>query len=89
MAFDESLAARIRYLLARRKHVEEKRMFGGVGFLLNGAESSRLQKQGRDEPKAILMPGNKLSRNAPCPCGSDRVAVPSIANTSALGYNPP
>ena len=36
MAFDESLAARIRYLLARRKHVEEKRMFGGIGFLLNG-----------------------------------------------------
>ena len=36
MAFDEALAERIRHLLARRKHVEEKRMFGGVGFLLNG-----------------------------------------------------
>ena len=36
MAFDESLAARIRQHLARRKNVEEKKMFGGIGFLLNG-----------------------------------------------------
>jgi TfoX/Sxy family transcriptional regulator of competence genes len=36
MAFDEALAERIRHLLTRSKHVEEKRMFGGVGFLLNG-----------------------------------------------------
>lgn len=36
MAFDETLALRIREQLARRKNVEEKKMFGGVGFLLNG-----------------------------------------------------
>ena len=36
MAFDESLAGRIRHALARRKSVQEKKMFGGVGFLLNG-----------------------------------------------------
>ena len=36
MAFDESLAARIRDALARKKGVEEKKMFGGRGFLLNG-----------------------------------------------------
>jgi len=36
MAYDETLAARIRQHLARRKNVEEKKMFGGVGFLLNG-----------------------------------------------------
>lgn len=36
MAFDESLADRIRTALARRKGIEEKKMFGGVGFLLNG-----------------------------------------------------
>ena len=36
MAFDEALAERIRHRLARRKNVEEKKMFGGVGFLLNG-----------------------------------------------------
>src|ERR1700730_2134751 len=36
MAFDEVLAERIRQKLAQRKHVAEKKMFGGVGFLLNG-----------------------------------------------------
>jgi hypothetical protein len=36
MAFDESLATRIRDALARKKGIEEKKMFGGVGFLLNG-----------------------------------------------------
>lgn len=36
MAFSESLAARIRDALARKKNVEEKKMFGGIGFLLNG-----------------------------------------------------
>src|SRR5215813_10411159 len=36
MAFSEALAARIRQRLARRKNVEKKKMFGGVGFLLHG-----------------------------------------------------
>jgi TfoX/Sxy family transcriptional regulator of competence genes len=36
MAFSEALAERIRQALARRKDIEEKKMFGGVGFLLNG-----------------------------------------------------
>jgi hypothetical protein len=36
MAFSEALAERIRQGLARRKTVEEKKMFGGIGFLLNG-----------------------------------------------------
>jgi hypothetical protein len=36
VAFDESLASRIRAVLARRKGVAEKKMFGGLGFLLNG-----------------------------------------------------
>src|SRR5579859_5466572 len=36
MAFNEALAGRVRQRLARRKNVEEKKMFGGLGFLLNG-----------------------------------------------------
>src|SRR3954462_7662677 len=36
MAFDESLASRIRNALARRRNVEEKKMFGCVCFFLNG-----------------------------------------------------
>jgi TfoX/Sxy family transcriptional regulator of competence genes len=36
MAFDETLAERVRQRLARRRNIEEKRMFSGVGSLLNG-----------------------------------------------------
>jgi TfoX/Sxy family transcriptional regulator of competence genes len=36
MAFDEDLAARIRKALARKKGVEEKKMFGGIVFMLHG-----------------------------------------------------
>ncbi len=36
MAYDESLAARVRKVVARRRNVTEKKMFGGVGFMLNG-----------------------------------------------------
>jgi TfoX/Sxy family transcriptional regulator of competence genes len=36
MAFSEELAERIRHGLARRKGIEEKKMFSGIGFLLNG-----------------------------------------------------
>ncbi len=36
MACDENLAGRIRDALARQRGVVEKRMFGGVGFLLHG-----------------------------------------------------
>jgi TfoX/Sxy family transcriptional regulator of competence genes len=36
MAFNEGLAERIRQGLARRKGIEAKKMFGGIGFLLDG-----------------------------------------------------
>jgi TfoX/Sxy family transcriptional regulator of competence genes len=36
MAFDEALASRIRKLLARYSGVVEKRMFGGLAFLVQG-----------------------------------------------------
>jgi hypothetical protein len=36
MPFDESLAKRIRDALARKRNIEEKKMFGGIGFLHNG-----------------------------------------------------
>lgn len=36
MAYDETLAVRVRPLLASRKGFAEKKMFGGVCFLLNG-----------------------------------------------------
>jgi len=36
MAFSESIAERIQGIVARRRDVTEKKVFGGVGFLLNG-----------------------------------------------------
>ena len=36
MAYSESLARRIRDLIGKRHGVAEKKMFGSVGFLLNG-----------------------------------------------------
>lgn len=60
MAFDESLAARIRQRLARRRNVEEKRMFGCVVFLLNGNvlvgvwKESLVVRLGPDERESAL-----------------------------------
>ena len=36
MAYDKKLADRIRRVLARRKSLTEKKMFGGIAFLLRG-----------------------------------------------------
>jgi TfoX/Sxy family transcriptional regulator of competence genes len=36
MAFDAELAERVRYALARTNYVSEKKMLGGIAFLLNG-----------------------------------------------------
>jgi TfoX/Sxy family transcriptional regulator of competence genes len=44
MGFDETLAGRVRKELAGRKGVVEKRMFGGVAFLLDGNMSVGIHK---------------------------------------------
>ena len=42
MACDETLAHRIRQSLARKKSIEEKKMFGGVGFLAKTISSEKV-----------------------------------------------
>lgn len=60
MAFDESLAGRIRDALARKKNIEEKKMFGCICFLINGNALAGVWKDrliariGLDEAKAAL-----------------------------------
>ncbi len=60
MAFSESLAARIRDALARKKSIEEKKLFGGIGFLLNGNmlvgvwKESMIVRLGPDEGEEAL-----------------------------------
>jgi len=60
MAFDESLAARIRDALARKKNAEERKMFGCLCFLLNGNalvgvwKDRLIARLGPDEAEAAL-----------------------------------
>ncbi|OBJ44395.1 TfoX/Sxy family protein [Mycobacterium colombiense] len=46
MAYDEDLANRIRELVGTESRVEEKRMFGGLAFLINGNMSVAVSGQG-------------------------------------------
>ena len=55
MAYDENLAKRIRELVADEPNVTEKRMFGGLAFLVSGNMSVAASGQGglmvRVDPK--------------------------------------
>jgi hypothetical protein len=61
MAFDEALAGRIRRGLARKKNIEEKKLFGCACFLLGGNVFVGVWKQsliacvGPDEYKDALL----------------------------------
>jgi len=61
MAYDESLAVRIRDALARTRNIQEKKMFGGVGFLLNGNmlvgvwKNSLIARLGPEDGDAALL----------------------------------
>ena len=46
MAYDEELAGRIRELVAGERGVTEKKMFGGLAFLVNGNMSVAASGQG-------------------------------------------
>ena len=46
MAYDEDLADRIRELIAPERGVDEKRMFGGLAFLINGNMSVAVSGRG-------------------------------------------
>jgi hypothetical protein len=63
---DDALAQRMRRALARRKGVTERRMFGGICFLLHGNMLCAASKRGlmfrvgpKGEPKALARRGAK------------------------------
>jgi TfoX/Sxy family transcriptional regulator of competence genes len=64
MAYDEDLANRLRELLAGEEAVTEKRMFGGLAFLLHGHMSVSASRNGgllaridpEDTEKALARP---------------------------------
>jgi TfoX/Sxy family transcriptional regulator of competence genes len=45
MAFDENLASRVNELLASRKDVETRKMFGGLCFMVNGRMACGVHNQ--------------------------------------------
>ena len=75
MAYDKDLANRIRELLGAERGVEEKRMFGGLAFLINGNMSVAASGRGglmvrvppdetekllqRDHVEAMVMAGRE------------------------------
>jgi len=64
MAYSKSLAARIRERLARRQGIAEKRMFGGIAFMLYGNmlvgvwKDSLIVRLGPDEGEKALSQAN-------------------------------
>jgi hypothetical protein len=60
VAFDEQLAERVRKLLSGERSLEEKRMFGGLAFMINGhmccgiVNRDLVLRVGRDEYKELL-----------------------------------
>src|SRR3954452_19502208 len=93
MAYDEELADRVRALLGGRAD-EEKKMFGGLAFLVNGHMSVSASREGGllircepDQTEALLRePGvsefSMRNRN-PVP-GWLRVSADAVANDDAL-----
>ena len=61
MAFNQALAEQIRGALARKKGIAEKKMFGGIGFLLNGNmlvgvwKYSLIVRLGDDQGEEVLL----------------------------------
>jgi hypothetical protein len=60
MAFNESLAERIRRCLLRKKGIEEQKMFGGIVFMLHGNmlvgvwKDSLIARLGQDQANEAL-----------------------------------
>ncbi|MBA4192708.1 MAG: RNA methyltransferase [Planctomycetaceae bacterium] len=61
MAFDDELAARVRVMLTRTKNVSEKKMFGGLCFLLHGKllvgvmKDTLLVRLGPDQKDEVIL----------------------------------
>jgi hypothetical protein len=65
MAYDEELATRIRALLASEPGVSEKKMFGGLAFLIHGNMAIAASGQGgilvRSDPSKAVPAGATLA----------------------------
>ena len=64
MAYDEDLADSIRELLGGDRHVTEKRMFGGLAFLIDGKMSVTASRSGGLLARVDPAQTDRLLRNA-------------------------
>lgn len=92
MAYDERLAERIRALLAARGSFEERQMFGGIAFMVNGRMACGVLKQDlvahvarEDHDKALARPHARLMDFTHRPMkGFLYVAPPGVKTTVSL-----
>ena len=89
MAYDEDLAYRIRELVAAERGVEEKRMFGGLAFLINGNMS--VAASGRRTRTVLLASDTERGTSAECRAGGARCRPRRRAPSAgaARSENPP
>ena len=72
MAFDPGLAQRVREVLGDRAGISERRMFGGLAFLVNGKmfigirNSSLMARVGPERHEDALAMPNVTSARADC-----------------------
>ena len=76
MAYDEILAMRVRDALGGGKHVTEKRMMGGVCFLLKGNMVCGVDRTKAGEGRFMFR------------IGKDNPAASKLRGVRGLGYRP-
>ncbi len=92
MAYDEALAARVRLLIGGHPALSEKRMFGGIAFLIDGKMAVgvnkdhlmvRVGKEAHDE--AVARPGAHIMDFTGRPMvGWIMVSLDGVASDEAL-----
>src|SRR5438045_8853298 len=93
MAYDEELATRIRALVSREDGLEQKKMFGGLAFLLNGNMAVAASGQGGllvrvdpDESAALVetTPAEEMVMRGRAMAGWLRLASTDVADEGEL-----
>ena len=91
MAYDEDLADRIRELLGGDRDVTEKRMFGGLAFLIDGKmsvdreqewRSARTRRPGADRPAPARARTSSRSRCAAVRWTAGSASTPAGVRTT-------
>jgi TfoX/Sxy family transcriptional regulator of competence genes len=94
MAYDEELAGRIRTLLGKRAELAEKKMFGGLGFMIGGNMAIAASGQGgilvrvdpeESEELVATTPAEPMEMRGRQMAGWLRVETADVSDDAALG----